>query len=916
MKPIFININDEYKIKIESVDEFEGSIFKDVYKNATKKICDIISQTNNVDEFDSYNNILAFTGERGKGKSSSMISFRNALIGININKNNNSIFFNKSEYKNIMLHNFIGIDIIDPSLFRGNESLFEIVVAKMFSNFQKLLKNEKNDISEETRRELIKIFQVVFDNLKIINSNKKNIYNLDSIEALSSLAYGSNLRNSFGILIEKYIEVFGDKKSFLVIAIDDFDLNISKSYEMLEDLRHFLIQKKIILLIACKIEQLKDSITNEIIKEYKYKLNLQQKNTVNNSTSIDETIGGFNRNKKNYSSEFIITSDNILNEISNKSEKYIEKLIPFNHQIFLPSLIDFCDIEKSKYSSKEEFKFYESKIKDTDINTRESVIYIGENDYLNGVVLENILDPKNELLRNKLIQENKLFVEKNIYDCLLKLIFLKSNIFINKTNFRYNSIFPSTLRELSELIKVFNNIDVLENFRRYILNKSIYELPENFKKIILEIDKQDFSIINSHIIGHLDNLKEYFESSNFTLINEKELSKQSPLYISIGDVVSKLKILYENVKPINIDWYKFLDLMSVYYSIRINQTLINRPDVILEYCKGGLFNGDYKVFPNTELILKDSRRRYQRRDWINYKIERKQGQSINAIFKSLDQDNAYWLAFFIQYFGIPDFRNSNSSPYFRNINQGGGGVLNLTFSPFAIFTNILFPQNVWDSIFSEDFDYENKIFVDIKEWQNHHVNFQNLLLNSMFFIEFTDNLSIVTSNAFKKGLPSYFETLHWYFSDGIKNTLDLMLDKYDYLNINSNVFDNHPIMRHWKKIIENNDSFEDIKNLFEIILIENTENSEEYQNTETKSQLDENVKKILNQILNILKTQPNITSRKITNRINLIPKEKEEVIEITRKLDSIKKGLNNKDKEKISKTKNEIIEYINNKLNG
>lgn len=915
MKPIAININDEYKIKIETGNEFKGSIFEEVYYNASNILCDIIFQFKSNSEYDSYNNIIAFTGERGKGKSSSMISFRDAILNYD-DKNKHASFFNSTEHEMIRLHNFAEIGIIDPSLFRGNESLFEIVVAKMFSKFQEIIKKERDNISDDERREIIKLFQQVFDNLKIINSDKKDIYNLDSLEALSNLAYSSNLRKCFGDLVDKYLNVIEDKNSFLIVSIDDFDLNISKAYEMLEDIRHFLIQKRIILLVACKIEQLKDSITNEIVKEYKYKLNLQQKNTVNASTSIDETMGGFNRNKKNYSSDFTISSDFILNEISNKSEKYIEKLIPFNHQIFIPGLTDFCDIEFfNNYQNKEfEFNFYEQNSSDQKKYKKDSLIYIGEIASLEGVDLGNLLEFKNEQLKIKLVKDKKLFLEKNIYDCLLKLIYSKSNIFINKTDFRYNSIFPSTLRELNELIKIFNNEDILDSFRKYILNKSINDLPDNLKKIILEIDKQDFSILNSHIVGHLEKLKDYFESSNLTVVTLKDTSRQLPLYTSIGDVISKFKLLYEGVKPINKDWYKFLDILSIYYDIRINQTLENKPKLILEYCKGGLFNGEYKVFPNTELFLSGARI-YQRRDWINYKIERKPGQSINAIFKSLDEENAYWFAFFVQFFGIYDLRNKASNPYFRNINQSGGGVLNLTFSPFAILTNIMFPVDVWNSIFTEKFNNQNVIVQDIIKWKEENTKFQNLMLNSMFYIEFIDNLSIISTNAFRTGLPNYFQTLHWYFSEGIKNSLKYMNKKYSYLGISENVFDNHPIMLHWERIIKNEDIKNNMEKIFENILIENTGNNNEIDVLDNRKILKSEVSNILNQILNIVKNSPNITSRKITNKINIIPKEKD-AEEIIKKLNSIKKGLNSKDKENVAKTKSEIIEYLNSVLNG
>ncbi|PIF63669.1 MULTISPECIES: hypothetical protein [Flavobacterium] len=314
MSTLTINLNEEYRIKIEEGKDFHNSIFKDVYINAAENVVEIINQSNSKNKYDDFNNIIAFTGERGKGKSSSMISFRNALIN-NKDENKHKVFFDakklddkslKSTFEILRNNKFAEIDIIDPSLFKGNESLFEIILAKMFSKFQDKLKEKDSDISEDVRRNLISRFQKVFENLQIINSDRKELYKLETIEALSKLATSSNLRDCFKDLVTEYLKSFEDKE-FLVIAIDDFDLNISKTYEMLEDIRQLLIQSKIIILIACKVEQLRESVLNNYYKEF------------------DNLI----KYKSNELTEI---------ELINKTEKYIEKILPFEKRLELPNL--------------------------------------------------------------------------------------------------------------------------------------------------------------------------------------------------------------------------------------------------------------------------------------------------------------------------------------------------------------------------------------------------------------------------------------------------------------------------------------------------------------------------------------------------------------------------------------------------
>ena len=145
-----INLNEEYKIKIENGNDFNKSIFKDVYESALKNVIEIVKQSDEEkSKYDDFNNIIAFTGERGKGKSSSMISFLDALVGKE--KNEHSGFFKNENYQYINDKSFATIDIIDPSLFRGEESLFEIILAKMFQKFQSGLKQNSSVITQDRK---------------------------------------------------------------------------------------------------------------------------------------------------------------------------------------------------------------------------------------------------------------------------------------------------------------------------------------------------------------------------------------------------------------------------------------------------------------------------------------------------------------------------------------------------------------------------------------------------------------------------------------------------------------------------------------------------------------------------------------------------------------------------------------------
>ncbi|EPR72558.1 hypothetical protein ADIWIN_2448 [Winogradskyella psychrotolerans RS-3] len=415
MKTLEINLNEDYRIKIEKGKKFNDSIFKEVYVTAIKNVIEIVKQSdeNGKSVYDDFNNIIAFTGERGKGKSSSMISFMEALI--NKGHEDHKDFF-KNDFEELNNKKISGIGLIDPSLFKGEESLFEIILAKMFQEFQSKIKDNDFKIQDEDRRSIITHFSDVFENLQVINSDRKDLYKLESIEALSKLATGSNLRQCFKSLVEVYLDKFLKGNNYLIIAIDDFDLNVSGAYEMLEDIRQFLIQDKIILLIACKVEQLNEAIVINFEKQ-----------------KISEDSNG-------------------------KAKRYLDKLIPFNRRLFLPDVQKLKDIEvKVRYENKKIFnnppsQFNESVIKFVYENT---LLFLTKNILNRNYILpETIRETQNFI--NVFYQE----CEENVDESLKIIDFINVKNFILEDIFRHDvqMEFFKELEEVSDDLLIFKSI--------------------------------------------------------------------------------------------------------------------------------------------------------------------------------------------------------------------------------------------------------------------------------------------------------------------------------------------------------------------------------------------------------------------------------------------------------------------------
>ncbi len=148
----------------------------------------------------------------------------------------------------------------------------------------------------------------------------------DTAEGLLKLTASVDMRNSIENLVKKYLE-FVDK-NFLVISIDDIDMHTEHAYEMAEEIRKYLKQPKVIVLMALKLEQLEQTIELHYRKQYDKMIG---KGAMSESTIVDMAL------------------------------KYVIKLIPENNRIYLPTVNIFADREVNVYRKSENGKGKEYK---------------------------------------------------------------------------------------------------------------------------------------------------------------------------------------------------------------------------------------------------------------------------------------------------------------------------------------------------------------------------------------------------------------------------------------------------------------------------------------------------------------------------------------------------------------------------
>lgn len=304
MEKIFFYQGEESIVVHENYVEKDTSLFREQYKKAFSEIDAFLDAP---DKLPGMSNIFVFAGERGAGKTSCMLSVAEMLPECR-----------KDKAKNKSFH---CAPLIDPSFFDSKNNILEILLGKFFAEFEKDIKKEYQVRDEQypsKKNHLLKMFECVRSCVSHLSVQANQI---DIIDQLPELAASMELSSLFKELIDAYLEYFG--KEVLVIPIDDIDLHSSQANVMAEQIRKYLMHSNVIVLIALKVEQLQLIKEKDFINQFS---NLIEKGRVNIADIID------------------------------MSSKYLTKLIPLNHRIYLPTMETIDDVELVLMNNREEKK--------------------------------------------------------------------------------------------------------------------------------------------------------------------------------------------------------------------------------------------------------------------------------------------------------------------------------------------------------------------------------------------------------------------------------------------------------------------------------------------------------------------------------------------------------------------------------
>lgn len=334
--PIKFYKGEETGIVHENYSDINTSLFKDQYLKALNEIGEYFVEADNWsknhtadDEFD-INNIFAFIGERGTGKTSCMESVADIIKAMSDDRHNQGQIIKSltqaSKYSAIDQKRFQILKPIDPTTFDDKSNILEVVVGKLFEEFQKSLQNKVaipsakvNDCEYEyNKRITLNSFQEVMNCIKYVTDSILLNGDSNDVTQLAELSSVLKLKSLFKNLIDNLLQFYG--KDILVLQIDDIDLQSQYAYTMLEQIRKYFIQKNVIILLAVKMEQL--SLVVEL-------------------------------NKAKLFEPLLLRRRISMSEITDMAARYLLKLVPVNHRIYMPIFDVYSNAWLQYYNSRE-----------------------------------------------------------------------------------------------------------------------------------------------------------------------------------------------------------------------------------------------------------------------------------------------------------------------------------------------------------------------------------------------------------------------------------------------------------------------------------------------------------------------------------------------------------------------------------
>lgn len=296
---IVFRVGDENRIVVEPLKDtgIEDSIFSNQYHKALHVIDSyLLHRPKYRESSNDYNsNVFAFIGERGSGKTSCMVSVSEYL-------KTNAV---ANTYPRIKENHFISLRLIDPTFFSDEkESIVGHVMSQLlqlFKNIREEKKRNNGDYNQQQVDALVDMFHEVASNIECLRNDRA--LTPDDLEYLNQLSSAVDLKNNIRRLLKKLLDFNGTPNAIIVIPIDDIDMNKNGVTKMVEDIRKYLSNEFLLIMVAVHLSQLTLIEKQEYYGQYKTLLEKSQIRP---------------------------------NRIDKMTEKFLDKFLPQAHRILMP----------------------------------------------------------------------------------------------------------------------------------------------------------------------------------------------------------------------------------------------------------------------------------------------------------------------------------------------------------------------------------------------------------------------------------------------------------------------------------------------------------------------------------------------------------------------------------------------------
>lgn len=251
----------------------EEELFYEEFLQASEALAEILNTTVEYNRRDKArrnitlyeNNVIAFCGKRGQGKTSLMRSFTDTLDDEDHEAFKKNISHSFEQIRNTK---FFVLPLIDPTVLTESDSILNVILSRLFKKVQ--LKEDR--IGNVVKgRELMEHFQRCMDDIAAIHGKKDGIAVFDNLDQLERMGDSSDIVEHFHELIKNilcYVQM-DPSKDHVVIPLDDTDLQFELAYDILEDIRKYLTIPNVVVVMATNLEQLQRIVQNRYSKYFK-----------------------------------------------------------------------------------------------------------------------------------------------------------------------------------------------------------------------------------------------------------------------------------------------------------------------------------------------------------------------------------------------------------------------------------------------------------------------------------------------------------------------------------------------------------------------------------------------------------------------------------------------------------------------